>query len=144
MWCPPFPIDPVHVMRIRKPSLVRAGSPAVWPGVTIGPPQPNPVASKPTNQQTGDHMLPAPVVRASLSFRLFASLCFDCSLDLWRVLGPLITLRESTDAVIRFMLFYELNPCSSRGLSLKDAGKGLSIICALQRKRGTKKIPLKV
>lgn len=65
--------------------------------------RPNPVASKPTNQQTGDHMLPAPVVRARLSLCLFVSLCFDCSLDLWKDLSPLFTVRESTDAVIRLM-----------------------------------------
>lgn len=69
---------PFHVMRIRN--LVWC-VPADWLAGWLarshnGSPQPNPVASKPTNQQTGDHMLPAHVVRATLSLHLFCQPLF--------------------------------------------------------------------
>lgn len=73
-------------------------------------------------------MLPAPVVRARLSLRLSVSLCFDCSLDLWKDLSPLITVRESTDAIIRLMLFYERIPMSTRGLFVMDVGGSMFIV----------------
>lgn len=70
-------------------------------------PQSNPVASEPTDQQTGDHILPTPVVTARLSLHLFHCLCFDGSLYLWKDLSPLIAVRESANTVISWMLFYE-------------------------------------
>lgn len=67
-------------------------------------------------------MLPAPVVRARLSLHLFVSLCFDSSLDLWKGLSPLITVRESTDVVIRLMFCYGLILVPHGGLFVMDVG----------------------
>uniref|UniRef100_A0A3P8W245 Secreted protein n=1 Tax=Cynoglossus semilaevis TaxID=244447 RepID=A0A3P8W245_CYNSE len=47
------------------------------------PLQPNPVASESTNQQTGDHTLPAPVVCARLSL-IFLSAIKACLIDIFQ------------------------------------------------------------
>lgn len=108
---PPFPSDPSPIA-CDKDQKAWSGLCQLtswlddWLGRTHNRlPQSNPVASEPTDQQTGDHILPTPVVTARLSLHLFVSLCFDCSLYLWKDLSPLITVSESANTVISLMLF---------------------------------------
>ena len=77
----PFLTDPTsHACDEDQANLVwcaPADRRSVWLAkIHNRPPRPNPVAPKPTNQQTGDHMLPAPVMRVSVSPRPFCQPLF--------------------------------------------------------------------
>lgn len=83
-------------------------------------------------------MLPALVVRARFSPRLSIGLCFDSSLDLWRDLSPLLTVRENTDAVTGLTFVLGIDPMPHQW-SVSD-GRGWVTdqcsSCAQYRRRG--------
>lgn len=76
------------------------------------PLQPNPVASESTNQQTGDHTLPAPVVCARLSL-IFLSAIVLIAVWIYGRFKAAYHCQRNTDVVIRSMFFCnESMPCS--------------------------------